>query len=117
MDVRLPNGQCLENVTRDQLLTLVQGQPVLVVLSFTRHQGFLLGRGNQQLGAELFERLKWPGDVMVLGSRTKLASLEHRPLLVDTGSPELDRELCGLVSVLTGYEDFLLYRVGTTLGG
>jgi predicted polyphosphate/ATP-dependent NAD kinase len=117
VDVRLPNGQCLENVTRDQLLTLVQGQPVLVVLSFTRHQGFLLGRGNQQLGAELFERLKWPGDVMVLGSRTKLASLEHRPLLVDTGSPELDRELCGLVSVLTGYEDFLLYRVGTTLGG
>jgi len=86
-----------------------------VVLSFTRHQGFLLGRGNQQLGADLVAKLNWPRDLMVLGSRTKLGSLEHRPLLVDTGSPELDRQLCGLVSVLTGYEDYLLYRVSSTL--
>lgn len=115
VDVRLPNGQGLENATREQLLDLAQNESVLVVLSFTRHQGFLLGRGNQQLGADLLARLNWPRDVMVLGSRTKLASLDHRPLLVDTGSPELDRHLCGLVSVLTGYEDYLLYRVSSTL--
>ena len=115
VDVRLPNGQSLANATGDQLLNLTQDTQVLVVLSFTRHQGFLLGRGNQQLGADLVAKLNWPRDLMVLGSRTKLGSLEHRPLLVDTGSPELDRQLCGLVSVLTGYEDYLLYRVSSTL--
>jgi predicted polyphosphate/ATP-dependent NAD kinase len=115
VDVRLPNGQSLENATGDQLLSLAQDTDVLVVLSFTRHQGFLLGRGNQQLGADLLALLNWPRDVMVLGSRTKLATLEHRPLLVDTGSPGLDRQLCGLVSMLTGYEDYLLYRVSSTL--
>lgn len=115
VDVRLPNGQWLKNATRDHLLTLNHDAPIQVVLSFTRHQGFLLGRGNQQLGAEMLGRLNWPADVMVLGSRTKLASLEQRPLLVDTGSPELDRHLCGLVSVLTGYEDYLLYRVSSRL--
>lgn len=113
VDVRLPDGQVLENVTGEQLLALAQDKPIQVVLSFTRHQGFLLGRGNQQLGSEFFARLSWPGDVMVLGSRTKLASLSQRPLLVDTDNPDLDRQLCGLVSVLTGYEDFLLYRVSS----
>lgn len=82
----------------------------LVVLSFTRAQGFLLGRGNQQLSAELLERLK-PDDLWVVGSRTKLKSLDGRPLLVDTDDPELDARFSGLTEITTGYEDRLLYAV------
>jgi hypothetical protein len=36
-------------------------------------------------------------------------------MLVDTGDAMLDQQLSGLVSVLTGYDDFLLYRVRNTL--
>ena len=36
-------------------------------------------------------------------------------MLVDTGDARLDQQLSGLVSVLTGYDDFLLYRVSSTL--
>ena len=57
--------------------------------------------------------LSWPGDVCIVGTRTKLNSLQGRPLLVDTGDVELDQALCGLVEVAVGYDDRLLYRVSS----
>ena len=114
-DVLMPNGETLENASRDQLLGLSAECPMHVVISFTRHQGFLLGRGNQQLSPELLQSLNWKQDVTVLGSRSKLDTLVQRPMLVDTGDALLDAKLCGLVSVLAGYDDYLLYRVSNTL--
>jgi len=35
---------------------------------------------------------------------------------VDTGDAALDRSLCGLWPVISGYEDTLLYRVATDAG-
>ena len=114
-DVLLADGSSMANATRQQLEQLVQETPVHLLLSFTRHQGFLLGRGNQQFSAELIAALDWTEDVTVLGSRTKLASLDHRPMLVDSGNKALDGQISGLTSVLAGYDDFLLYRVSDTL--
>jgi len=82
----------------------------IVVLSFTRNQGFLLGRGNQQLTPSLLRRVK-RSNLWIVGTRTKLKSLEGRPLLVDTDDPALDRELTGLIEIITGYEDRLWYRL------
>ena len=114
-DVLMPDGDFLENATQEQLLALSTDHPLHVVISFTRHQGFLLGRGNQQLSPEVMQGLNWKQNVTVLGSRSKLDTLARRPLLVDTGSATLDAGLCGLVSVLAGYDDYLLYRVSNTL--
>ena len=107
-DVLLANKAVMLDTTAQDLETL--HNPFLVV-SFTRSQGFLFGRGNQQISAAFLRKLQWPRDVCVVASRTKLASLEQRPLLVDTQDEELDAQLCGLVQVCTGYEDYLLYRV------
>ena len=114
-DVLLPTGEAMENATSADLLNLASQHTLHVLVSFTRHQGFLLGRGNQQLSAEVLHALSWKEDVTILGSRTKLATLDQRPMLVDTGDARLDQQLSGLVSVLTGYDDFLLYRVSNTL--
>jgi predicted polyphosphate/ATP-dependent NAD kinase len=88
----------------------VDAQTVLV-LSFSRGQGFLLGRGNQQLTAEALRRIP-RGNIWVVGSRTKLLSLDGRPLVVDTGDAQLDAQLSGLIEIITGYEDALYYRIG-----
>jgi predicted polyphosphate/ATP-dependent NAD kinase len=114
-DVLLPTGEAMENATSADLLNLASQHTLHVLVSFTRHQGFLLGRGNQQLSAEVLHTLRWKEDATILGSRTKLATLDQRPMLVDTGDAMLDQQLSGLVSVLTGYDDFLLYRVSSTL--
>ena len=114
-DVLMPDGQTLENATQEQLVALRAEHALHVVISFTRHQGFLLGRGNQQLSPEVLHGLNWKQDVTVLGSRSKLDTLAQRPMLVDTGDASLDASLSGLVSVLAGYDDYLLYRVSNTL--
>lgn len=82
----------------------------VLVLSFTRGQGFLLGRGNQQLAPAFLERIGRER-LWVVGTRTKLASLEGRPLLIDTDDPALDRAWSGLVEIIAGYQDRLLYRL------
>jgi predicted polyphosphate/ATP-dependent NAD kinase len=85
-------------------------RPATLVMSFTRGQGFLLGRGNQQLTPAVLRRIG-RDRLWVLGTRTKLLTLEGRPLLVDTDDPTLDAELAGLVEVITGYQDSLFYRI------
>ncbi len=110
-DVLLSNGEILQDLTAAELLTLSQQQRLHLVMSFTRNQGFLFGRGNQQISAGLIRQLNGPDDITVVASRTKLASLEGRPLLVDTGDAELDQELTRVYPILTGYDEFLLYRV------
>ena len=82
----------------------------VVVLSFTRGQGFLLGRGNQQLTPEFLRRIGRKS-IWIVGTRTKLKSLEGRPLLLDTDDPELDRDWSGLVEIISGYEDRLIHRL------
>ncbi len=84
--------------------------PATLVLSFTRHQGFLLGRGNQQLTPRVLRRIG-RDRLWVVGTRTKLLSLEGRPLLIDTDDVALDRDWSGLVEVISGYRDSLFYRI------
>jgi predicted polyphosphate/ATP-dependent NAD kinase len=81
-----------------------------LILSFSRGQGFLIGRGNQQLAPGFLRRLG-RHSLWVVGTRTKLSSLQGRPLLMDTDDPELDQEWAGLIEVITGFEDSLLYRL------
>ena len=38
-----------------------------VLISFTRAQGFLLGRGNQQLDVDILSRLSWPEQFVIVG--------------------------------------------------
>ncbi len=85
--------------------------PVLV-LSFTRRQGFLLGRGNQQLTPGVLRRIP-RSNLWVVGTRSKLLSLEGRPLLIDTDDPELDVAWSGLVQIIAGYDDRLWYQVAS----
>jgi predicted polyphosphate/ATP-dependent NAD kinase len=85
--------------------------PATLVLSFTRGQGFLLGRGNLQLTPALLRRIGRER-VWVVGTRTKLLSLGGRPLLMDTDDVQLDGAWAGLVAIVAGYDDRLWYRIG-----
>jgi len=107
-DVRHNDGQIDLDVSSSFLEALTR--PLLVV-SFTRQQGFLFGRGNQQLSSIFLQTLTWQKDVFVVATRTKLNSLNGRPILVDTGNNELDHALSGLVEIIAGYDDLLLHRI------
>ncbi|MEU3290056.1 ATP-NAD kinase family protein [Streptomyces longwoodensis] len=88
----------LADARADQLLA--QTDP-WIALSPIGGQGFLLGRGNQQVCPDLL-RAAGREHLAVLATEAKLAALGGRPLLVDTGDPVLDEELSGYVRVITG---------------
>jgi predicted polyphosphate/ATP-dependent NAD kinase len=93
-----------------ELLAAVGGRRCLVLLSPLGGQGFLLGRGDQQVGAALFREIG-THTVTVLATRTKLAALGGAPLWVDTGDPEVDRALSGMCRVLTGPGEYMMQPI------
>jgi predicted polyphosphate/ATP-dependent NAD kinase len=109
-DLLLANRTVIRDADAASLAAHADANTV-VVLSFTRGQGFLIGRGNQQLTPDALRRIPRE-NIWVVASRTKLLSLDGRPLLVDSGAEDVDAKLRGLVAIVSGYEDSLLYRVG-----
>lgn len=74
-------------------------------------QGHIIGRGNQQISPPVLSRVGKVG-TWVICTKTKLKTLSQRPLIVDSGDPQLDKQWAGFVQVICGYRDELLYPVG-----
>lgn len=91
------------------LWDLVQGRTPRLLLGVIGGQGFLLGRGNQQLSPRVLARTLWPPEI--LASAAKLVALPGGRLLVDTGDEALDRRLAGHVAVRTGPRVSMMMRI------
>ncbi|MCY0093794.1 ATP-NAD kinase family protein [Hoeflea ulvae] len=105
------DGKCLlQDATASQIEALIDGAPVRIVLGITGQQGFLLGRGNQQISAAVIRRAGREG-LRVLATDEKLAALPAPCLFVDTGDPMLDAELAGFIRVQTDRGKFMMMRV------
>ena len=50
-------------------------------------------------------------NIIVIATNEKLRSLQGRPLLLDTGSVDLDEELAGMRQIVTGFEQRTLYKL------
>lgn len=100
-----------QDLTEADILTLLnEYSEVKVILSVIGGQGHVLGRGNQQLSAKVIERIG-RDNLKIIATKTKLKALDGRPLIVDSGDPELDKALAGHIEVITGYQDLVLYPV------
>ncbi|MDG2406382.1 MAG: NAD(+)/NADH kinase [Paracoccaceae bacterium] len=93
------------------LNTLAANRPVKLILGVTGQQGFLLGRGNQQISPTLITRAG-PEGLIVLATEAKLASLAQPRLWVDTGDATLDTALSGFIRVRTGANRQMIMRIG-----
>lgn len=108
----LLDGQVVARDAGGTTLTeLARDHPVRIVLGVTGQQGFLLGRGNQQIGPDLVRKAGRDG-LIVLATEAKLAALAQPRLWVDTGDPELDAELAGFIRVKTGANREMMMRIG-----
>ena len=97
-----------------ELERLVGDVAAVLVVTPIGGQGFILGRGNQQVSPALVRSvLATVGrdGILVAATPAKLASLQGRPLLVDSGDAELDVGLAGYLAVVTGPDERTMYRV------
>jgi predicted polyphosphate/ATP-dependent NAD kinase len=80
------------------------------VIGIVGGQGFLLGRGNQQISPNIIRKIG-RDNLIVVATEQKILSLHGRSLLVDTGDHELDETLIGYIRVVTGYRRSAVCKV------
>jgi predicted polyphosphate/ATP-dependent NAD kinase len=108
----LYRGEVLRlDATERELLGYLAQTPGQVIVTPIGGQGFLFGRGNQQISAEVLRRVGLE-NIVVVATPSKLSSLAGGPLRVDTGDEELDALLRGYRRVVTGYGMETVYPVG-----
>ncbi len=81
------------------ILDLIRNQPARIVVSVVGGQGFLFGRGNQQLSSRVIRAVGIDA-IVAVASLQKLSSLPANCLLVDTGDEGIDAALSGYFKVL-----------------
>jgi predicted polyphosphate/ATP-dependent NAD kinase len=104
------------DVDEQAILNTVNNHPVKIVVSVIGGQGHVFGRGNQQLSAEVISYVigqqAGRDNIIIIATNEKLRSLGKRPMILDTGDATLDKRLAGLCSVVTGYQQRTLYKLG-----
>jgi predicted polyphosphate/ATP-dependent NAD kinase len=100
------------DVNEAMLLELVHGARAKIILTPIGGQGFLFGRGNQQISPAVIKNVGVE-NILVVSTREKINSLRGQPLLVDSGERELDQLLSGHIKVITGYDESVIYKVAS----
>lgn len=96
------------DVNERQISEAVEDKPATIIVSPIGKQGFILGRGNQQLSPAVV-RKAGKKNILVLATPHKLSMT---PILkVDTGDPELDDDIHGYTPVIVGYLQTRMVKV------
>ncbi len=114
VDVICDSQLLLSDANEQQLLALVTQAigPMKIIVTAIGGQGHVFGRGNQQISAKII-RAVGLNNIDIVAAKSKISSLEGRPLLLDTNDPKLDRDLSGYRPVITGYRDQIYYRLAS----
>lgn len=107
VDVVLDGKVILADASEMDLLKLLKGKRARLVVTPIGRQGFVFGRGNQQLSPEVISMVGME-NMLILATPAKLA--ETPVLRSDSGDSVLDRNLCGYRKVLIGYDQYRMVR-------
>ncbi len=99
-----------KDLNEAQILEKIMSKPTKLILTPIGGQGFLLGRGNQQISPEVIKHIG-RDNIIVVATRQKIHSLNGRPLLVDSGDEVVDQMLKGYYRIVTGYREAIIYKV------
>ena len=78
------------DVNENQILKATKGQAARIIVTPIGGQGFIFGRGNQQISSKAIRQVGLD-NIVVVATKSKLERLKS--LRVDTGDPELDKDL------------------------
>lgn len=98
------------DVNEAQLIEKIKGQRTKLIVTPVGGQGYLFGRGNQQISPEVL-KIVGKNNILILSSKHKLNALKGRPLLLDTGDKETNERLSDYYRIITGYNEAVIYRV------
>jgi predicted polyphosphate/ATP-dependent NAD kinase len=90
-----------KDVNEKQILEKIKGKEAKIIVTPIGGQGFIFGRGNQQISPEVIRQVGLD-NIIVIATENKMKSLKS--LRVDTGDTELDAAFRGIINVITDYK-------------
>ncbi len=97
------------DVNEKQILEAISGKTAQIIVTPIGGQGFIFGRGNQQISPEVIRRVGLD-NIVVVATEGKLRSLKS--LRVDTGDPNLDDALRSRkLKVVADYKTEYMMRI------
>mgnify|MGYP001088879510 CR=1 FL=1 len=90
------------DVNEKEILEGIKGKTARIIVTPIGGQGFIFGRGNQQMSPEVIRRVGME-NIVVIATKHKLWRLKC--LRVDTGDSRLDKMLRGQIKVVTDYRE------------
>jgi predicted polyphosphate/ATP-dependent NAD kinase len=112
VDVVLNSELLAADANEQQILDLIEGERAKIIVTVIGGQGYIFGRGNQQISAAVIRQVG-KTNITVVATREKILSLEYGRLLVDTGDEEVNKMLSGYTRIVTGYKEELIYPVSS----
>jgi len=100
IDVVKDGKLVVKDAGEDEILKSLNGGKNRIVVSPIGRQGFVFGRGNQQISPEVIEAVGTE-NIIIVSTPYKLSQTPY--LFVDTGSDSLNKKLSGWKSVITGF--------------
>ncbi|MDT8379815.1 MAG: ATP-NAD kinase family protein [Desulfotignum sp.] len=110
VDVILNRSLVKRDASEQEILQITQGMPYTIIITPIGGQGYLFGRGNQQISPELIQKAG-KENIWIGATLQKIGTLKGEPFLVDTGDPETDRLMTGYVRVTINYHQEMIYPV------
>jgi predicted polyphosphate/ATP-dependent NAD kinase len=107
VDIYLDGRLVQVDVTEKDLLGSVQGRKVRLILTPIGRQGFVLGRGNQQISPKVVQEIGTE-NIQIIATTAKLREISC--LRSDSGNVDLDRKMGGYQRVLVGYSQYRMVR-------
>jgi predicted polyphosphate/ATP-dependent NAD kinase len=98
------------DVDEKTIIQTIKNHPAKIIVTVIGGQGHVFGRGNQQLSAKVIAQIGRE-NIIIVATNKKLRSLNKRPMIADTGDTDLDKQLAGLYSVISGYQQKTLYKL------
>jgi predicted polyphosphate/ATP-dependent NAD kinase len=98
-----------KDLSERDLLEWIEGRKTKLIITPTGGQGFLLGRGNQQISSEVIRAIG-KDNIMIIATKNKLLSLGPSPLYVDLDE-DCNKMLRGYHKIIAGYEDLVLKKI------
>ena len=109
IDVVKENRLIAKDANEETILKILRDKKFKIVVSPIGGQGYIFGRGNQQLSPKVI-KAAGKENIIIISTPSKLINLKGRPLLVDTGDEKIDRMLKGYYRVIVGYDETYVYK-------
>lgn len=98
-----------KDVNEKQILDIIKGNRAKLVITPMGGQGYILGRGNQQLSADVLKHID-KKDIMIIATPYKLHSIGDKDLLIYIMDDEVEEKLSGYYKVIIGYGRYMMMR-------